>query len=293
MSDRPSLANHAVLLLLIGCWGASYAAIKAALGDLTAPGLVAARFVVAALCVLPFALRDGVSAMRRGAIGGLLTGAALATGYLLQAMGMRETTASMGGFIAGLIPILVAAGGWIVFRARPGPRGAVGLALGLSGLVVLVWPSDLNVAANSTRGILLQLGAALSFSAHVLMISHFGRRAPLLSYCLWQLVLVAVAASVAVALGGGLTNQGGEWCTARMAWLMAFLGVVCTAVGIAAQSRVQPRIPPLHVALLFTTQPLFAAVTGWATLGETLGSRDLAGAGLIVAGVVVTSLDRR
>ena len=69
--------------------------------------------------------------------------------------------------------------------------------------------------------------------------------------------------------------------------------MLCTAIGIALQSRVQPRIPPLHVALLFTTQPLFAALTGWATLGESLGARDLAGAALIIAGVVVTSLDRR
>ena len=293
MTAPTRLGNHALLLAMIGGWGASYAAIKAALTDLTAPGLVAARFTIGALCVLPFALAGGLAALRQAAAGGAITGLALGSGYLLQAYGMRSTTASMGGFIAGLIPILVAAGGWILFRARPGRRGTVGLLLGLAGLVVLVWPTELGSGLNSTEGIVLQLGAALSFACHVLLISHFGARVPLMPFCLWQLALVAVGASAAVALGSGLAVGDAPLFTLRLGALMAFLAVLCTGIGIALQSRVQPRVPPLHVALLFTTQPLFAALTGWATLGESLGARDFAGAALIIAGVVVTSLDRR
>lgn len=293
MTAPPRFGNHAILLAMIACWGASYAAIKAALADFTAPGLVAARFAIGALCVLPFAFASGIAGLRQAAAGGAITGVALGSGYLLQAAGMRSTTASMGGFIAGLIPILVAAGGWILFRARPGRRGTIGLLLGLAGLVVLVWPTELGKGVNSTEGIVLQLGAALSFACHVLLISHFGARVPLLPFCLWQLALVAVGASVAVALGSGLAVGDAPLFTLRLGGLMAFLAVLCTGIGIALQSRVQPRIPPLHVALLFTTQPLFAALTGWATLGESLGGRDLAGAALIIAGVVVTSLDRR
>lgn len=293
MTAPPRLGNHAVLLAMIACWGASYAAVKAVLTDLTAPGLVAARFAIAALCVLPFALAGGLAALRQAAAGGAITGLALGSGYLLQAYGMRSTTASMGGFIAGLIPILVAAGGWILFRARPGRRGTVGLLLGIAGLVVLVWPSELGSAVNSTEGIVLQLGAALSFACHVLLISHLGAKVPLVPFCLWQLALVAVGASVAVAFGSGLAVGDASLLTLRLGGLMAFLAVICTSIGIALQSRVQPRIPPLHVALLFTTQPLFAALTGWAALGESLGTRDLIGAAFIIAGVVVTSLDRR
>lgn len=293
MTAPTRLGNHAVLLAMIACWGASYAAIKAALTDLTAPGLVAARFAIATLCVLPFALAGGLAALRRAAVGGAITGLALGSGYLLQAYGMRSTTASMGGFIAGLIPILVAAGGWILFRARPGRRGTVGLLLGIAGLVVLVWPSELGSAVNSTEGIVLQLGAALSFACHVLLISHFGAKVPLLPFCLWQLALVAVGASVAVAFGSGLAVGDAPLLTLRLGGLMAFLAVLCTGIGIALQSMVQPRIPPLHVALLFTTQPLFAALTGWAALGESPGTRDFIGAAFIIAGVVVTSLDRR
>jgi drug/metabolite transporter (DMT)-like permease len=73
---------------------------------------------------------------------------------------------------------------------------------------------------------------------------------------------------------------------------LAYLGILSTAVAIGIQAKVQHRIPPAHVALLFTLQPLFAALCGWLALGDHLGAMQLLGGGLIVLGVVVTSLDR-
>lgn len=275
---------------MIACWGASFAAVKAALEALTAPALVTARFAIGAACLLPFVLLTGPARLRSTAPAGLTTGAALGAGYLLQAAGMRETSASVGGFLAGLIPILVAAGGWFLLGARLGGRGKVGLVLGLAGLVVLVWPEG-GDATNTTRGIVLQCLASVSFAAHVLLMSHHGARVPALPFCLWQLVLVTAAAALFLVLDG-LTVRTASPEDVPLGWLLAFLGVVATAAGIAGQSRIQPLIPPLHVALLFATQPLFAGLVGWTALGDALGPRELAGAALIVAGVVVTSLDR-
>jgi drug/metabolite transporter (DMT)-like permease len=48
----------------------------------------------------------------------------------------------------------------------------------------------------------------------------------------------------------------------------------------------------MHVALLFALQPLFAALAGWALQGDRLGAVQWFGGALIVAGVIVTSLDR-
>jgi drug/metabolite transporter (DMT)-like permease len=196
----------------------------------------------------------------------------------------------MAGFIVGLIPILVAAGGWFVLGARVGRLGQVGLVLGLVGLLVLVWPAaPTGRAVDTTRGILLQVVAAVSFAAHVLLMSHYGARLPALPFCTWQLVLVTTIAGIAVAFDGRLGAHADVAPTPALFLLLAYLGVVATAVGIAGQSVVQPKVPALHVALLFATQPLFAAITGWATLGEALTTRELAGAAAIVAGVVVTA----
>ncbi|MCA8977898.1 MAG: DMT family transporter [Planctomycetes bacterium] len=290
---------HAMLTAMIAIWGASYAVVKVALDELPPFAIVALRFWLAVLCLLPFAGRTMAVELGRTWQAGLVTGAALAAGYLLQTMGMTETSASMGGFLAGLIVLLVAVGGWLFLGARFGPRTGAALLIGTVGAVMLCWPAagatgENGVAATDTpRGIALQIGSSTAYAAHVLLLSHFGRRIPILAFCLWQLGLVAAAASLAAwAHGDGTAILDADW-DPRLLATIAYLGVLATALGIGVQSRIQHRIPPAHVALLFTLQPIFAAVAGHLALGDDMGPLQLAGGVTVVIAVVLSSVDRR
>lgn len=288
---------HLLLTAMIAIWGASYSAIKVALTGLPPFVLVAARFWLAALCVVPF-LRAGAGADLRATRGpGLLAGAALAIGYLMQTLGMAETSASMGGFLSGLIVLLTGIGGFLFFRARYGALAVVGFALGLGGMVLLCWPGApaAGDVADTPRGIALQIGSSTCYAIHILLLSHFGRGAPALALCLWQLVSVAVAATVAAAVHGDLAGErlGALGWSGDVVLAVAYLGAFSTALGIGVQGKVQHRIPPVHVALLFALQPLFAALFAWITLGDRMGAMQLTGGLTIVAGVVLTGLDRR
>ncbi len=285
---------------MIAIWGGSYAAAKAALDSLSPYALVAVRFWIALLCLVPFLgqnARADLAASRRH---GLLAGGVLSAGYLLQFVGMNETSASTGGFIAGLIVLLVAVGGAFWFRTPLGPRAAVGLTAGLAGMVMLCWPKDADGAApnavhDTARGIALQVGSTVSYAMHILFLTRHGRGKPAMAYCTWQLALVSVAATVAAAIDGRFAKVPGttvEW-TLPLLFQVGYLGFLATALGIAVQSKVQHRIPSTHAALLFATQPLFAAVIAWATLGDRMERLQLVGGVTIVAGVVLTSLDRR
>lgn len=298
MPDRAArYTPHALLLLMIAIWGISYAVVKDALGSLAPFAILAVRFWLAVLCLLPFLLGRGQRAnLRRAAAPGLITGVALAVGYMLQTVGMRETTASMGGFLAGLIPLLVALGGFLLFHARLRRLGWLGLTLGFAGMACLVWPTaaPTGAAVDTPRGIALQVGSSVSYAAHVLLLSRLGRRAPALAFCFWQLAFTAVVASIALAVDGqvGAGVASTPVVTVGLLRDVLYLGALSTALGIAVQARVQPQIPPMHVALLFATQPLFAALAGWLFLGDAMGGAQWAGGALIVAGIVVTSCDR-
>ncbi|MBX3464383.1 MAG: DMT family transporter [Planctomycetes bacterium] len=288
---------HLLLVAMIAIWGASYAVVKVALAALPPFLVVALRFWLAVLCLLPFVGRGLMADLRRTRGPGLLAGAALVCGYLLQTIGMNETSASMGGFLSGLIVLLTGVGGFVFFRARFGALSVFGFLLGLAGIVLLCWPggADADGPRDTARGIALQIGSSTSYAAHILLLSRFGRDAPPLALCLWQLLVVAVASTLAAGLAGDLAAgrlAGIDWDGGLVA-AVAYLGVLATALGIAVQGKVQHRIPPVHVALLFTLQPLFAALVAWAALGDRMGGMQLAGGGAIVLGVLVTSLDRR
>ncbi|MEZ5965216.1 MAG: DMT family transporter [Planctomycetota bacterium] len=299
MGSLRSLAPPAVLLLLVATWGVSYVAVKDALASLPPSALVAQRFWLAAATLAPVLVRGGAGRDLRAAAGlGCAGGALLALGFVLQGFGMRETSAAMGGFVAGLIPLLVAGGGWLFLGARVGRRGALGLALGGGGLLCLVWPgaSAPGEVRDTLRGVLLQVGAAVGFASHVLLLSRFGRRVPALAFCLWQVVVTALVATVLAASEGADAALAGSTVAAVGArWLpfdLLFLGVLATGLAIPAQVRVQPLVAPMHVALLFATQPLFAALAGVLVRHETLRPVQAIGGAAIVAGIVVAALDR-
>lgn len=288
-------APHALLLLMIAIWGGSYVVVKSALGSLEPFAIIALRFWIAVACITPFVLSGRARAQLRAVlVPGSVTGIALGVGYLLQTVGMRETSASMGGFLAGLIPLLVAVGGWLVFHARPGRIGTVGLALGFVGMALLIWPVDTPGTNDTALGIALQVGSSISYACHVLLISRLGRGRPALPFCFVQLVVVALMGTLAVGLDGGMATEsiGAASWSAALILEIAYLGLLATGLGIAVQSIVQPRISPMHVALLFATQPMFAAICGWLFLGDVMTSLQLAGGATIVAGIVITSLDR-
>ncbi|MBL8725422.1 MAG: DMT family transporter [Planctomycetes bacterium] len=288
-------APHAAMTAMIAIWGASYAVVKVTLGSLSPFAVIALRFWLAVVCLLPF-VRSGFGDQLRRARGpGLAAGACLALGYLLQTVGMQGTSASMGGFLAGLIVPLVAIGGRFVFGARFGPRSVAGLFLGMAGVACLCWPSGDPAQTDTPLGIGLQIGSSLSYAGHVLLLSRFGKDAPTVAFCLWQLVVVALAGSAAALVSGELAAPGQSEVvvTWGLGAAILYLGVLATALGIGVQSLVQHRVPPVHLALLFATQPLFAAFFGWLALADALGPVQLLGGAVIIAGVVLTSLDRK
>ncbi|MBL9078250.1 MAG: DMT family transporter [Planctomycetes bacterium] len=289
---------HLLLTAMIAIWGGSYAVVKVALESLPPFAVVALRFWLAVACVLPF-VRPGFGAeLRAAARPGLLAGALLALGYLLQTLGMNETSASMGGFLSGLIVLLAGVGGFVFFRARFGALSVLGFVLGLAGMALLCWPGEVPAGTpvvDTPRGILLQIGSSTAYAAHILLLSRFGRTVPPLAFCSWQLLVTAVVATAVGTSTGELTAArlaATAWTPGLIAALV-YLGALANTLGIAVQGRVQHRIPPVHVALLFTTQPLFAALVAWLALGDRMGPMQLAGGLTIVLGVLASSLDRR
>ena len=296
-----ALLPYVLMLLMNAVWGLSYSGIKLGLEHFTPLGLVMTRFWVAVLCLLPL-LRTSRKDLRATMVPGALTGLALLSGYVLQAFGMTETSASMGGFLAGLIVLLVGLGAWLMFREPLTSRSVVGIAFGIAGLVLLCSsgadPSE-GGQVDTLRGILLQIGSSCCFAAHILMISRLSPLPDLaglvdgkvvrpdITYCMWQLVTVSVGASLILFVSGEST-MGTKGMDATTWYEIGYLGLVATAIGIAVQSRYQPLVRPSHLALLFATQPGFAALGGWLLMGDQMFWQHGIGSLCIVAGILIS-----
>jgi drug/metabolite transporter (DMT)-like permease len=228
----------------------------------------------------------------RGALGGgALMGLALGAGYVFQTLGLERTTASNAGFITGLMVVLVPLLQGLMWRAWIGGGALAGALLAAAGLYLL------SGGAGGLRlvGDGLVFLCAVSFAAHILLTSTYaaGRDASVLTFL--QLASVAVMTAV-LAVTGAMSGLSPALALPREPSVLVALvvtGVFASAAAFYVQTFAQKHAPPTRTAIILTMEPVFAGVFGYLLADERLGVTGWIGAGLIVAGMLVSEFVSR
>jgi len=269
------------LLLTTFIWGATFPATKAVLEHTPPFSFLFLRFLLGALLVGGGFLLWRLRLRREPAV---LRASAIATcwlflGYVLQTVGLNYTTASNSAFITALYVVLVP----LILR-RFGRRVWVATGIATVGLWLLVKPS-----ASGNLGDLLTLGCAVAFAAHIACLERFTREVDAPSLFAWQMM-----AAVILLLPPMLIEQAPAQAFAPTALLLVGLGVTggLATGAFAVQMWVQRIVPAQQVALIFASEPAYAAWLSWYFLGETLDSQGWVGSGLILLAVVVGAYGR-
>ena len=80
--------------------------------------------------------------------------------------------------------------------------------------------------------------------------------------------------------------------TTPMTWGAAlFLGILCSGVAFIIQSVQQQYTTASHVGLIFTLEPVFAAIVAYFFAGEVLTSRSYVGMAFMLLSLVVMEVD--
>lgn len=277
---------EAALLAISFIWGATFVLVKQALADASTLVFLALRFLLAAV-VLALAYRRQLSAaslgLRAPIQGGLLTGLCLFGGYLFQTLGLRLTTPSKSAFLTGLaiplVPLLAA----LILRVPPTVTELAGIAVATAGMALMTLP-DSDLAINP--GDLLTLGAAFFFALHLLAVGHYSPR-----HGFERLSLLQVATVALLALATFWWAETPFFHPSpTLLGAIAVTGILATALALTVQAWAQRHTSFTRTAVIFAAEPIFAAATSFAVLGETLTGRGWLGAALILAGILVVEL---
>ncbi len=272
-------------ILLLGMslvWGASFVVVKGALADASPLVFLAIRFILAGLvsaAVLGFRPRN-VSRQTLGA--GLVLGLFLLGGYVLQVYGLLYTTPSKSAFITAfsvvLVPFIAALGG---LRLRP--VNVIAAAAGVAGLYVLLAPSRLGAV---NRGDLLTLAASISFGCYIVWVGRYAGRFNFRELVPIQILVVGVGSAILLPFDG----------RPRLNWTSGFTAAIlvtallATALAFSVQNWAQRYTPPAHTALILSFEPVFTALTSRWITGEHMGAHLIAGAALMLLGVLASEL---
>jgi drug/metabolite transporter (DMT)-like permease len=263
-------------------WGGTFVIVQNALDSVGPMSFVAARFALASLVLIVLFARRLRRISQAEMLAGGLIGVWLAGGYTFQTIGLQYTTTAKTGFITGLSVVIVPVLSTVLLRRPPGRGAVAGIIAATVGLGFLSLDRHLRIQS----GDLWVLSGAFMFALHLVTVARFSPHFDTIRLAIAQIVAVMVLAA-----GSAASFETPTVDLPLEAWAaIAFMGVVATALVFTVQIYVQRFTTPTHTALLFSLEPVFAALFGWWLANERLGEEELLGCGLILAGMLVAEL---
>lgn len=281
---RATIKRYWIQLALIAVammWGGTFVVVKDAVSRYPLYAFLALRFAVAVVALVALFPRV-FSRFKPGTVRvGVLAGAFLCAGYVFQTWGLQGTTATKAAFITGMFVVITPVLQAVILRRLPGWATAIGVVFAVGGLWLLSGSGGGAWNAGDTR----VLVCAVAYSAHMIVLGSLGRRHDSGALTLVQLLVTAlVCGGISIATEPhALPHDAYVWVA------LVVTGVFASAVAFAVQTHAQRTIPPARTALILITEPAFGGLFGWLT-GEALGVRGLAGALLILGGMVMAEI---
>lgn len=192
------------------------------------------------------------------------------------------TSVAIGTVLLYLGPALVTAGSALFLGEAIGRRKGIALGLCLLGAVLVVEPWQGTALRANGLGIALGLLSAVAAGSYSLLGKPALRRHHPLTLLLYTLGfgllgLLPVHFAVGSALPGGRT----------LLPLALVTGIFITLLPLALYTTALNELPPSTAAIVATFEPVVAIALSAAVLGQFLSGPQLAGAALIIAGVLV------
>lgn len=272
------------LLLLAVCviWGGSFVVVRDSVQSIPPFLLIGGRFLLASFA-LAIAFPRSFRRWRESLGPGLILSSLLLGGFVLQTYGLRYTEASTSGFITGLNVIFVALIAVLCGTQKLTRRRILGVALAAAGMTVLSWrPGGWHFG----RGDLLTLGCAAFFALHIVATGLLvPDRDPVALSGIQFTAIALVALGMNAVLGEGFDLPGVTGTAA-----LCYLGLAATAFAFLVQTVAQRHTSAVDTAIIFSTEPLFAAAIAVLLGGEPLTIQMLAGGSGIFGAMLLSVL---
>jgi drug/metabolite transporter (DMT)-like permease len=255
--------------------------------------LLALRFALAAAALWLVVLVSGrladLRALPRRDVGAAL--ALGAVGYSAQAGGyfaaLERIDPSLLGLLLYTFPVMVTVAAVALGRERANRRTAVALTLSCSGIVLVL--AGAASGALDPLGTALGLGAAVVYSAYILLSEGVAARVGALA--LSTLVCTGAAGTLTVVglAGGGLDLRA--LSAEGLGWIAA-IALVSTVAAVGLFFAGLARVGPSAASILSTLEPVVTVVLAFVAFGSSLGPGQLAGGALVLAAAVVVQSGR-
>lgn len=274
-------------------WGSTYLAIRIAVEHLTPLMVGGLRFTTAGLLMLGFRALSGHpiivprhDLVRLAVIGFLL----LVTANVVTAWAEIYITSGLAALFFAVTPL------WILILERLchstdrlSRRGLAGIALGICGVAILLWPSisatgHAGFSPRQLFGSVLMLCSTFSWAAGSFLTKRWRIPVDPFTGSGWQMLIGGLISSTLALLFGDLHRT--TWAAGSL-WAIAYLVSAGSLVGYTAYVWLLKNVPIAKVATYVYVNPIIALILGCVFLGEKIDRFMIAGAAVIILSVIL------
>ncbi len=273
------------LLIVAALWGLTFPLIELTVGEIDPYLFVSLRFSIAALFVLPYFLKNlSKKAIMVGAALGVIHSGA----FIFQTIGLQTLNASRAAFLAGIYVLMIPFISPFLKMGRPGLNDFISAVICVTGVYIL---TGCNIGG-------LSIGDSWIFISDffiALSIIYIGKHSQddmdpyMLAY--GQIVMTALFSWVPTLF---LSEFHFAALTIPSVLISLFIcSFLATILAIRLQSKYQKYVSIQSTALIFSLEPVFAAIFDTLITRTPPKITTLIGGLIIVAGVVYLELSKQ
>lgn len=280
-----------LLLLITLIWGGTFSIIKTALEDVSPLIFLGMRFGISTILysILFVNLKHfNFVTLRHSLIIAFL----LFAGFALQTVGLKYTTASKSGFITGMLVVFTPIVQLVIERKPPKPGNLIGILLVTFGLLFLTSKESsiksfiFSLGRNFTIGDFLTLLCAIMFAFYIVYLDIYSRQHPSSALVFIQLIVTSVFSFLIAPFFENITIN----LTPRLIFALLYTSILATIFAIYIQTEYQKFTTPTHAAIIFTMEPVFAAIIARIILDENFSPFTILGSVLMLSGLLISEL---
>jgi drug/metabolite transporter (DMT)-like permease len=274
-----------LLILTTVLWGTSFILTKNITKEVPVFLYLGLRFLIGFCGFIPFIFHLKYL-NRKIVIMALITGLLFFFTMVFQTYGLQTTTAGKAGFITGLSTVMVPFFAWFGFKKRLKLRRWIAVIISVIGLAFLLLEGE--IGGGIIIGDILVLICAFFFGAFIVLNDKYVRLSDVYLYSMIQLGVISLSSFICSLV---LRESYDLLSTPPSFWIiMIYMGLGIITLTFIFQNWSQQHQDPTTAAIIFTLEPVFAALFGFLIADEILSVFGWIGSGLIFAAILITVL---
>lgn len=278
-----------ILLFVTVSWGLSFPTIKIGLNYISPVFFVFIRFTLT-LLIFYLIFRKKIALLKKqNIVKGIILGIFLYAGFLTQTIGLKYTTASNSAFITGTNILIIPFAQILIIRKYPKIENVFGIIIAFAGMYYLTGIEDMNI----NIGDFFTLLCAVSFAFQIVMLDYYSRTTDYLSLIYGQFIAMSVFSLLTTVIFEiAVSNELLLIPNYSLLFVILFNTVFSTLIALFLSSKYQRYTTPVKAGLIYNSEVVFAVIFAYIILNEVLSGKQIAGALLIIAGVIISEFSR-